>query len=72
MQPNTGLVLILPCFQSKQITKLQEMSAGDLDTAITTKEKEITEAETNFKVRLFTEFPGAPEAHIGRIAAEGH
>jgi len=48
------------------------MSAGDLDTAITSKEKEITEAETNFKVRLFTEFPGAPEAHIGRIAAEGH
>jgi len=35
-----------------EITKLQEMSAGDLDTAITTKEKEITEAETNFKAEV--------------------
>ena len=37
---------------SAQIEKLQAMSASDLDTAISTKEKEISAAESNFKVRL--------------------
>jgi len=35
-----------------EITKLQAMSTGDLDTAITTKEKEIADAETNFKAEV--------------------
>jgi len=35
-----------------EITKLQDMSTGDLDTAITTKEKEIADAETSFKAEV--------------------
>ena len=40
------------CPNDAQIEKLQAMSASDLDSAISTKEKEITAAESNFKVRL--------------------
>ena len=37
-------------YGGQQIEKLQKMSASDLDAEISTKEKEITTAESNFKV----------------------
>lgn len=49
---SSDLIPCALCPNDAQIEKLQAMSASDLDSAISTKEKEITAAESNFKVRL--------------------